>query len=180
MTSLRDDQQFMGRKVAKKRLPPSPFGISKDELRDAVLPEYDGSSDEHILAGKVTAKEALEVFRKHYEGQAVIVDAVGIAEVYTMGGKRQIWLPVKDGFGQKIKQQVIEIVHLKGEVRTLQDEIRLVRSDNRALRDRLKENMEKNSELLKRNRKLHNELKKVTKKLRIKRRTSLVPSIKRS
>ena len=81
------------------------------QLRDAVLPQYSGESDEHVLAGKVDGPEALKVFREHYakQGQPIEVEAVSAAEVMTGGGKRHVWLPVTFGWGQLVKQRLYEI-----------------------------------------------------------------------
>ena len=118
--------------------PDKPSRLDPTTLRDAVLPEYDGTSDEHVLGGKVTSAEALQLFKDHYakvapEGTAPQkVEEVSPAEVYGAGGKKIIWLPVLFSRGQMIQRlkandsrQKHEIEGLKGEVSFYKSQVTL-------------------------------------------------------
>lgn len=68
--------------------------IPADEVRPAALPEYDGASDEHILAGGVSAAEAFELFKRHYDtdtNRAIGLTVVSISPAKVAG--RPVWLP---------------------------------------------------------------------------------------
>lgn len=115
-------------------------------LRDAVLPEYSGESDEHVLAGKVDGPEALKVFREHYAklGQPIEVEAISAGEIMTAGGKRHVWLPVTFGWGQLVKQRLYEIqerdrmiVSLKADISGLESTIRDLILKNSNLQNQL-------------------------------------------
>lgn len=103
------DPQVDERPVA----PAKPSQLTPSMLRDCALPEYNGDSDEFILGGKVTAIEALQLYRDHFakiakeQGLVTVqeVDEVSPAEIIGAGGKKLIWLPVLYSRGQMIQVQ---------------------------------------------------------------------------
>jgi hypothetical protein len=69
-------------------------GIPASEVRPAALPEFDGASDQHVLAGGVTAGEAFTLFEAHFATdhfKALGVSVSGISAAQVAG--RKVWLP---------------------------------------------------------------------------------------
>lgn len=95
------------------------------ELRLVVKPEYNGQSDEDVLAGASTAQEAKEIFQKWLDGRGLgeTCHDVSAAQVYIGKNKTLVWLPNTLNRDQVIKhwrteaaKRVKEIERLNGEV----------------------------------------------------------------
>lgn len=95
------------------------------ERRDAVL------EDGTVLCANVTAKEALTLYQEHFAGQAIVIDAVGPAEINGGRGSRKVWMPTPVGYGQKVKFQNIEITKLKRKIRDFEHVKDLLRHEVR-------------------------------------------------
>lgn len=106
---------------------PTQTRITKGPLRDCVLPDYTGDSDEHFLGGMVTGDEAFELFKAHYEnlghGNNIEVFGVSPAEVFTSRGKKTVWLPDVFGFGQAVKKLKVEVAHRDKEIAQLKSKL---------------------------------------------------------
>lgn len=82
---------------------PKPTKITAGDVRMAVLPDWDGATNEHVLDGACSKAEALALYQKHYEGTEHSVAEVSAGEAFTATGKTMIWLPVLQSWGQQVK-----------------------------------------------------------------------------
>lgn len=136
-------------RLSRKGLSQKNFGGTvslPSDLRDAVLVDYNGQSDELVLGGSVTAAEALKLFQAHPFPNGVSVEEVSAAEIYGRAGKKAVWLPVEKSWGQQISyfkgvdaKQVREITKLKADVSELEHLIVLQKNISRELERGLRE-----------------------------------------
>lgn len=127
-------------RLSRKGLRPAQESkITTADLRDAVMIEYNGTSDEFVIGGKVTVQEALELFKKQTLPNGIVVEEVSAGEIYGPGGKRQVWLPVTRLWGQRIKEYEATERRRATEINELQSERASLRWLNNKLNDDLED-----------------------------------------
>lgn len=106
-------------------------GIPVGEIRPAALPAYDGASDEHLLAGGVTAAEAFLLFKAHYEqdpNHAAIGTVVSRISPAQVAGKA-VWLPDITGSDTARKHWRNQSAELTRELAFTKEQLEIAKGD---------------------------------------------------